>query len=93
MMFEKQRSGIDKLKASSSTPENPSTLSSDTAQDTAAKSEQEGTKVNLGQDRTDPVDANPVVEGSSQELDKASDSCEPNVGEPNVQPTKRSRTE
>ncbi|KAK3193463.1 hypothetical protein Dsin_024773 [Dipteronia sinensis] len=102
MMFEKQKSGMDKLKASSPNAVNPSTPSSDAIQDFLAKNEQEGSQLDHGKKETDTVGANSALEGSSQELGnnnqkvpetEAPESCEPNVCETSLQPTKRSRTD
>lgn len=101
MMFEKQKSGIDKLKGSSSNPENPSTPSSDAIQDSVAKSELEGSQVDSGKKGTDKVNANSPLEESSQEQSRkqkapeteASENAEQNVSESSSQPSKRPRVE
>ncbi|KAL5796467.1 hypothetical protein ACOSQ2_001287 [Xanthoceras sorbifolium] len=102
MMFEKQKSGLDKLKSSSSNLENPSTPSSDAIQDSLAKSEREGSQVDQGKKRSDTVSVNSMLEGSLQELGnnnqkapetEAPEGSEPNVSESSLQPTKRSRTD
>lgn len=95
MMFEKQKSGIDMLKGSSSNQENSST--------SLAKSELEGTQVDHDKKGSDTPNANSTNEESSQpkELDgkqkapetEAPENAELNVSELSSQPSKRPRTE
>lgn len=95
MMFEKQKSGIDMLKGSSSNQENPST--------SLAKSELEGTQVDHDKKGSDTANADSSNEESSQpkELDgkqkapetEAPENAELNVTELSSQPSKRPRTE
>ena len=102
MMFEKQcKSGIDKLKPSATTLENPSTPSLDAAQDSPAKSELDASQVDHGITGTDPVNVNTALEESSLELgakQKASEAkglenSEPDACESSSQPSKRPRTD
>ncbi|XP_038718074.1 protein PHOSPHATE STARVATION RESPONSE 1-like isoform X1 [Tripterygium wilfordii] len=99
MMFEKQcKSGIDKLKASSSALENSSAPSSDAIQDSPAKDELGASHVETG---TDGVKANSTPEKSFQDLggkqkapqSENPDGHEPNVSESSSQPSKRPRTD
>lgn len=101
-MFEKQcKSGVDKLKTSATTLENPSTPSLDTVQESPAKSEQDASQVDHGKTGTDPVNANTALEESSQELGgkhKVSEANDPENSEPDAcesssQPSKRPRTD
>lgn len=101
-MFEKQcQSGVDKLKTSATTLENPSTPSLDTVQESPAKSELDASQVDHGKTGTDPVNANTALEDSSQELggkhkvSEANDpvNSEPDACESSSQPSKRPRTE
>ncbi|KAH9729157.1 protein phosphate starvation response 1 [Citrus sinensis] len=95
MMFEKQKSGIDMLKGSSSNQENSST--------SLTKSELEGTQVDHDKKGPDTANANSTNEESSQpkELDgkqkapetEAPENAELNVSELSSQPSKRPRTE
>lgn len=95
MMFEKQKSGIDMLKGSSSNQENSST--------SLTKSELEGTQVDHDKKGSDTANANSTNEESSQpkELDgkqkapetEAPENAELNVSELSSQPSKRPRTE
>lgn len=95
MMFEKQKSGIDMLKGSSSNQENSST--------SLAKSELEATQVDHDKKGSDTANANSTNEESSQpkELDgkqkapetEAPENAELNVSELSSQPSKRPRTE
>ncbi|XVF81037.1 hypothetical protein PTKIN_Ptkin15bG0124400 [Pterospermum kingtungense] len=101
MMFEKQRSGLDKLKASSSNPENPPASSSDATKDSPAKGDLEAFHTDHANSGTDAVNANSALEKSSQEmggeqkeletgdLEKA-ETC---VSESSSQPSKRPRIE
>ncbi|XP_022728423.1 protein PHOSPHATE STARVATION RESPONSE 1-like isoform X3 [Durio zibethinus] len=101
MMFENQKSGLDKLKVSSSNLENPPTLSSDATKESPAKNELEASQMDNVNSGTDPVNANSILEVSSQEmggekkapetgdLEKA-ESC---VSELSSQPSKRPRFE
>lgn len=99
-MFEKQKSGIDKLKGSSSDQENPSTPSSDAILDSLAKSELEGTQVDYDKKGIDTVNASSTNEESLQPKElggkqKALETEAPelNVSESSSQPSKRPRTE
>lgn len=95
MMFEKQKSGIDMLKGSSSNQENSST--------SLAKTELEGTQGDHDKKGSDTANANSTNEESSQpkELDgkqkapetEAPENAELNVSELSSQPSKRPRTE
>ncbi|GMY06248.1 protein PHOSPHATE STARVATION RESPONSE 1, partial [Fagus crenata] len=102
MMFEKQcKSGIDKLKPSATTLENPSTPSLDAAQDSPSKSELDASQVDHGITGTDPVNVNTALEESSLELGakqkaseaKALENSEPDACESSSQPSKRPRTD
>lgn len=101
-MFEKQcKTGVDKLKTSATTLENPSTPSLDTVQESPAKSELDASQVDHGKTGTDPVNANTALEESSQELGgkhKVSEANDPENSEPDAcesgsQPSKRPRTD
>ncbi|KAK9993361.1 hypothetical protein SO802_023064 [Lithocarpus litseifolius] len=101
-MFEKQcKSGVDKLKTSETTLENPSTPSLDAVQESPAKSELDASQVDHGKTGTDPVSANTALEESSQELGgkhKVSEANDPENSEPvacesSSQPSKRPRTD
>ncbi|XP_031268796.1 protein PHOSPHATE STARVATION RESPONSE 1 [Pistacia vera] len=101
MMFEKQKSGIDKLKPSPSNLENPSTPSSDAIEDSPAKSELKGTQVDHVKKIDDKVNAKATLEESSQEVGEkqkapnaeTSENAEPNFSESSSQPSKRPRTD
>lgn len=101
MMFEKQcKSGMDKLKASSSTLENPSAVSSDANQGSPEKGEQETSKMDDGKTVNDPRNAHTTTEEGSHELgeqkeapqEKAPDNHEPDASENSSQPSKRLKT-
>lgn len=96
MMFEKQcKSGIDKLKASASTLENPSAPSPDAVPDSPDKSELEVSQVDHGKTVTDPGSANTRLEESSPEQKapeaKVPQNSEPDACESTSQPSKRQR--
>lgn len=103
MMFEKQcKPGMDKLKASESTSQNPPAPSSDAISDSPAKTEPEASQVDdHGHAKTgsDPVNANTRLEETSRELsgkENAPDQKAPQDFEPDEsssQPSKRPRTE
>ncbi|XVF21521.1 hypothetical protein REPUB_Repub12eG0097100 [Reevesia pubescens] len=101
MMFEKQKSGLDKLKVSSSNPENPPAPSSDATKESPAKSELEASQMGHVNSGTDTVNANSISERNSQEMggeQKAPDTgdlekAETCVSESSSQPLKRPRIE
>ncbi|XP_044493579.1 protein PHOSPHATE STARVATION RESPONSE 1 isoform X2 [Mangifera indica] len=100
-MFEKQKSGIEKLKSSPSKLENPSTPSSDEIEDALAKSELKGTQVDPVKTIDCKVDAQATLEESSQEVGEkqkspnaeTSENAEPSVSDSSSQPRKRPRTD
>ncbi|XP_022758498.1 protein PHOSPHATE STARVATION RESPONSE 1-like [Durio zibethinus] len=67
MMFEKQKSGLDKLKVSPSNPENPP-AASDATKETPAKSELEASQMDHVNSGTDNVNAKSMLARSSQEM-------------------------
>ncbi|KAF4378171.1 hypothetical protein G4B88_022994 [Cannabis sativa] len=101
MMFEKQcKSGMDKLKASSSSLENPSP---DAIPDSSLKGELEASgKDNDGKTKSDPTNAKAISEEGSDELgkqqketpqeNKASDDLGQDASGAGSQPSKRPRT-
>ncbi|PON66819.1 Octamer-binding transcription factor [Trema orientale] len=101
MMFEKQcKSNMDKLKASSSTLENPSVVSSDAVQDSPIKGELEASESDHGKTGTDQGDAKTTMEEGSDELceqqeapqEEAPDDLEPDACGASSQSSKRPRT-
>ncbi|XP_024018385.1 protein PHOSPHATE STARVATION RESPONSE 1 [Morus notabilis] len=100
IMFEKQKSGMDKLKASSSTLGNPSAVSSDAIQGSPEKGEQEASKIDDGKTENDSSDAKTTTRGGSDELGeqkeapqgKVPDNHEPDVCETGSQSSKRLKT-
>ncbi|KAK8565261.1 hypothetical protein V6N13_020383 [Hibiscus sabdariffa] len=67
MMFEKQKSGLDKLKGSSSNPENPP-APSDATNESPTKIELESSQRDNGNSGTDTVNAKSMLERSPQEV-------------------------
>ncbi|XP_062079809.1 protein PHOSPHATE STARVATION RESPONSE 1 [Humulus lupulus] len=101
MMFEKQcKSGLDKMKASSSSLENPSPASLEATPDSPPKGELEASGKDHGKTKTDPGDAKAITEEGSNELgkqqeapkEKASDDLEQDASGTSSQPSKRPRT-
>ncbi|GKU86224.1 hypothetical protein SLEP1_g772 [Rubroshorea leprosula] len=100
MMFEKQKSGLEQLKASSSNPDNPP-APSDTTNDSPTKTELEASQVAHGDTEIDTIDASSIMEDNSQEASgkqKAPETEDPEKAGPNVcestsQPTKRPRVD
>ncbi|KAH7517435.1 protein PHOSPHATE STARVATION RESPONSE 1 isoform X2 [Ziziphus jujuba] len=100
MMFEKQcKSGIDKLKASSSGLDNPTTI---LVQDSPEKGEMDASKADQGKTGVDLVNTKPTAEEDSQKSnrqqqeapdDKAPEKPEPDIQESSSHPTKRPRTD
>lgn len=100
MMFEKQcKSGIDKLKASSSGLDNPTTI---LVQDSPEKGEMDASKADQGKTGVDLVNTKPTAEEDSQKSnrqqqeapdDKAPEKPEPDIPESSSHPTKRPRTD
>ncbi|KAE8685340.1 acid phosphatase 1 [Hibiscus syriacus] len=98
MMFEKQKSGLDKLKASPSNPGNPPTPS-DATKETPAKGEPEASQANRVNSGTDAVNVKSVSErslsevGGEQESRKTADleKAETDVSDSSSPPSKRSR--
>ncbi|XVF32338.1 hypothetical protein REPUB_Repub17cG0073300 [Reevesia pubescens] len=98
MMFEKQKSGLDKLKVPSSNLENPPALSSDATKESPSKSEQEASPMDHVNSGTGTVS---ILERSSQEIggeQKAPETgdqekAETCVSESSSQPSKRPRIE
>ncbi|KAE8730616.1 Myb family transcription factor APL [Hibiscus syriacus] len=98
MMLEKQKSGLDKLKASPSNPENPPTPS-DATKETPAKGEPEASQTNHVSSGTDTVNVKIMLVRSSsevggqQEAPKTADleKAEADVSESSSPPSKRSR--
>lgn len=77
MMFEKQcKSGIDKLKTSSSALENPSSLSSDTIPNSPAKSEMEASHDEHDKTGTDLVNDSKTSSGNPQKLSREQNAIE-----------------
>ncbi|XWS36477.1 hypothetical protein CRYUN_Cryun20dG0088900 [Craigia yunnanensis] len=101
MMFEKQKSGLDKLKVSSSNLENPPASSSDATKESPTKNELEASHMDHVNSGTDAVNANSMLEISSQDMggkQKAPETCdlekaETCVSESSSQPSKRPRIE
>ena len=101
MMFEKQKSGLDKLKVPSSNLENPPAPSSDATKESPAKSELEASLMDHVNSGTGTVNANSMLERSSQEMggeQKAHETgdlekAETCVSESSSQPSKRPRIE
>ena len=101
MMFEKQNSGLDKMKVSSSNLENPPASSSDATKESPAKNELEASQMDHVNSGTGIVNANSMLERSSQEMggeQKAHETgdlekAETCVSESSSQPSKRSRIE
>ncbi|GLU07802.1 hypothetical protein SLE2022_247490 [Rubroshorea leprosula] len=91
MMFEKQKSGLDQLKASSSNPDNPP-APSDTTNDSPTKTELEASQVAHGNTEIDTIDASSIMEDNSQEA-SGKQKAGPNVCELTSQPTKRPRVD
>lgn len=67
MMFEKQKSGLDKLKVSSSNPENPA-ATSDATKEAPTKSELESSQRDHLDSGSGTVNAKSMLERSSQEM-------------------------
>ncbi|EOX94346.1 Transcription factor, putative [Theobroma cacao] len=102
MMFEKQKSGLDKLKVSSSNHlENPPAPPSDATKESPAKSDLEASQMDHVNSGTETVNANSMLESSSQEIvakQKAPETgdlekAETCVSESSSQPSKRPRIE
>lgn len=101
MMFEKQKSGLDKLNVSSSNPENPPASSSDATKESPAKSDVGALRMDHVNPGTEAVNANSMLEKSSQEMggeQKAPETgdlekAEAGVSESSSQPSKRPRIE
>lgn len=104
MMFEKQcKSGVDKLKASSSAMESPPDFSVDAIQNSPEESQKEASQADNGKTGADPVESSPTpLEESSRKLGekqkspetKASGNLEPDVDcNLSSQPSKRSKVE
>ncbi|GKV01770.1 hypothetical protein SLEP1_g14300 [Rubroshorea leprosula] len=100
MMFEKQKSGLDKLKASSSDPDKLA-APSDAPKDSPSKAEQDASHAARSNADTDTNETNSIPEGSPQESNgkqkapetEDSENARPNVTESSSQPTKRPRFE
>ena len=101
-MFEKQcQSGIDKLKAPSSTMESPPAATSDAIEDSPAKSEMQASKVDDSKTEPDPAKNKTSVEESLPALDgkhnapesQASENPESHASVDDTQASKRQRTE
>ena len=100
MMFEKQcQSGMEKLKTSSSSLENPSAVSTDAIQDSPENGALETSKNNNGNSKDDTGNSKTTIEtqelGQQQEAapnGKSVDDCEADVCETSSQPAKRPRT-
>ncbi|XP_020539116.1 protein PHOSPHATE STARVATION RESPONSE 1 isoform X2 [Jatropha curcas] len=100
MMFEKQcKSGTDKLKASPSTLENPSALSSDTICDSPTKNEMGASQLDHGKTNTETVIDKSTLEERSRDPSgkqkapqiEASENPEPDNGKSISQSAKRPR--
>ncbi|GLU03704.1 hypothetical protein SLE2022_208900 [Rubroshorea leprosula] len=100
MMFEKQKSGLDKLKASSSDPDKLA-APSDAPKDSPSKAELDASQAARSNADTDTNETNSIPEGSPQESNgkqkapetEDSENARPNVTESSSQPTKRPRFE
>ncbi|GLT41292.1 hypothetical protein SLA2020_153670 [Shorea laevis] len=98
MMFEKQKSGLDKLKASSSDPDKL-LAPSDASKDSPSKAELDASQAARSNAETDTNETNSIPKGSPQESDgkqkapetEDSDNARPNVTESSSQHTKRPR--
>ena len=93
MMLEKQcKSGMDKIKASSSAFENPSAAPSDPIRDSPEKGDPETSKTDHGKSENDakttPREGSDKINGHQEEAEKH----EPDSCEAGSQPTKRPRT-
>ncbi|XVE72870.1 hypothetical protein DITRI_Ditri11bG0073000 [Diplodiscus trichospermus] len=101
MMFEKQKSGLDKLNVASSDLENPPAPSSDATKESSAKCELEASQMDRVNSVSGIVNANSVLERSSQEMggeQKTNETddvekAETCVSESSSQPSKRPRIE
>uniref|UniRef100_A0A5B6YKR1 HTH myb-type domain-containing protein n=1 Tax=Davidia involucrata TaxID=16924 RepID=A0A5B6YKR1_DAVIN len=101
LMFEKQKSGIDMLKASSSSLENPSAQSTDAVQNSPAKNEPGAAQVNDEGAKDDPINAITASDEVSRKLgekqkapeNEASEDLETHVGGSSAQPSKRAKAD
>ncbi|KAA8550715.1 hypothetical protein F0562_002399 [Nyssa sinensis] len=101
MMFEKQKSGIDMLKSSSSTLENPSAQSTDVVQNSPAKNEPGASQLTGQGTKDDPVNATAASDevlrklGEKQKApeNKASKDLEADIGGSNALPSKRAKAD
>ncbi|KAA8543410.1 hypothetical protein F0562_021095 [Nyssa sinensis] len=102
MMFAKQKSGIDMLKASSSTLENPSAELTDAVQNSPSKNEPGVSQVNCRETKNDQINLTTASDEVSRKLGekqkapetKASKDLEANVVEgSNAQPSKRAKAD
>ncbi|GAV74277.1 Myb_DNA-binding domain-containing protein/Myb_CC_LHEQLE domain-containing protein [Cephalotus follicularis] len=98
MMFEKQsKTGIDKVKISSSTLENPSSLSSDSIQDSPSKNNPEASDVDHEKTETDTVIISPTLDETSKghgtiKSPETKATENPETEKSSSQPSKRQRT-
>ncbi|KAK8717931.1 hypothetical protein V6N13_045181 [Hibiscus sabdariffa] len=95
MMFEKQKSGLDKLKASPSDSENPP-APSDATKELPAKGEPEASQTNHVNSGTDSANVKSMLERSSEEMggeQEAPKTAETGVSKSSSPPSKRPRIE